>query len=181
MNHKDNRRVQMTKKLLRDSLVDMLQTESIHKISIRSLCQRADINRSTFYKYYSSQYDLLNEMEEILLSEIEQQLASNENLSNDTDLVNILEYIQDHINLCTLLVNSNIDPDFPKKLLNLPVILERLNPSCSDFNSAELTCVQDFIIYGGYQMVKRWVNTGCRESPKEMSAIIKHIYRKLLD
>jgi AcrR family transcriptional regulator len=51
------------KKLLKDSLIRLLQQGSIHRISVREICDRAGINRTTFYKYYGSQYDLLGDME----------------------------------------------------------------------------------------------------------------------
>lgn len=60
---KENRRTQMTKRMLKDSLLELLEHQDIQKISIRALCELADINRSTFYKYYASQYDLLKDME----------------------------------------------------------------------------------------------------------------------
>ena len=59
-----NQRIMLTKKLLKTGLTDMLQTRNIYQISIRELCESAGINRSTFYKYYGSQFDLLTEMEQ---------------------------------------------------------------------------------------------------------------------
>ncbi len=64
MPHQENQRVRLTKKLLQNNLMEMLETESIHRISIKSLCAQAGVNRSTFYKYYGSQYGLLREIEE---------------------------------------------------------------------------------------------------------------------
>ncbi len=56
---REDRRTQMTKRMLRDNLLELLEHQNIQKISVRALCEQADINRSTFYKYYKSQYDLL--------------------------------------------------------------------------------------------------------------------------
>ena len=63
MKKKENRRVTMTKQLLKDALVSLLEKNDIYNISIRELCEVADVNRSTFYKYYGSQFDLLADME----------------------------------------------------------------------------------------------------------------------
>ena len=49
----------MTKKIIKDTFIEMLEKKNIQKIYVRELCEKADINRSTFYKYYESQYDLL--------------------------------------------------------------------------------------------------------------------------
>ena len=56
----ENQRVYLSKKLLENALINLLKQKSLYKISIRELCEVASINRSTFYKYFSSQFDLLN-------------------------------------------------------------------------------------------------------------------------
>ena len=56
MFEKEDQRVMLTKRLLKDSLVSLLKEKTIFKITIRELCDTAGINRSTFYKYYDSQY-----------------------------------------------------------------------------------------------------------------------------
>ena len=66
----ENQRVRLSKELLRRSLTELLFEKNIHKISVREICERAQINRTTFYKYYGSQYDLLTDMENQVLEEI---------------------------------------------------------------------------------------------------------------
>ena len=78
-----NQRIMLTKKLFNNSLIDMLQTQNIYQISIRELCQYAVINRSTFYKYYRSQFDLLSEIEQDLLFNVENMLALQEDYSKN--------------------------------------------------------------------------------------------------
>ena len=41
----------------------LMETEDISRITISQLCGTAQINRTTFYKYYGSIYDLLAEFE----------------------------------------------------------------------------------------------------------------------
>lgn len=44
------------------ALSDMLCSTPIENIFIKDLCLRANVNRSTFYRYYADQYDLLNQV-----------------------------------------------------------------------------------------------------------------------
>lgn len=180
MNKKDNRRIQITKQLLRESLLELLKIEEIHKISIRTLCANANINRSTFYKHYGSQYDLLQEMEDILLSQIEKQLVlAGENVTAEESLINILTFCKNNLDLFKMLFNSNIDPDFPKRMLYLPLILEKINTKIIDNDIANISYYHDYILYGGYQMIKRWINNGCIETPVEMTQILFYAFQKL--
>ena len=179
MNHKDNRRVKLTKQLLKDSLCELLEQESIHEISVRTLCENADVNRSTFYKYYDSLYDLLKEMEDDFLEEIEKSLsAGNAEITNR--LPHILCYISSNVKMCKLLLNSNIDLDFPKRLLNLPSIMQNMNKitSVTD-DSFEISYLHDFMLYGGYQIIKRWVNEDCKIPPEKMVLMLENVFRKL--
>lgn len=56
-----------TKERIRNSLIQMLGNITIEKITIKELCMTAGINRTTFYKYYGSQYDVLNEIASIYI------------------------------------------------------------------------------------------------------------------
>lgn len=58
-----DQRTRITKKLLFDSLIEMLQEKEIDQISVAELCRRADVNRTTFYRYYQSPQDLFNDLE----------------------------------------------------------------------------------------------------------------------
>lgn len=180
MNHKDSRRVKLTKQLLKDSLCELLEQDSIHKISIRTLCETADINRSTFYKYYASQYDLLKEMEDDFLEEIEKSLAVDSKETTDR-VIHILHYAQSNKKLCKLLMTYNIDPEFPKRLLYSPAIMQKMDEIVSTKkDSIEISYLYDCILYGGYQMIKRWVNEDCQIPPKEMAFIIDSVFQKLI-
>ena len=48
MDKKEDRRTAMTKHVLKDALIEMLKEKDIYHISIRELCERADVNRTTF-------------------------------------------------------------------------------------------------------------------------------------
>ena len=65
-----NRRVLMTKRLLQNALLDLLEQNELAAISVTSLCAEADVHRSTFYKYYADPGDLLKEIEQDILDQI---------------------------------------------------------------------------------------------------------------
>ena len=52
-------RIVKTKKLLRKSLVDLLKEKSFDNITITDICNKALINRSTFYSHFNDKYELL--------------------------------------------------------------------------------------------------------------------------
>ena len=47
-----NRRVQFTKTALRDAMLELISEKPLTSITVKDVCARADINRSTFYLHY---------------------------------------------------------------------------------------------------------------------------------
>ena len=65
-----SRRVRITKQMLKDALMELLESQPLSAISVTKLCQLADVNRSTFYSYYDDILDLLKEIENDLIEQI---------------------------------------------------------------------------------------------------------------
>ena len=66
----DNRRVRMTKKLIKDAYLELLETNPSEKISVTDICRKADVNRSTFYMYYEDPITLRQDIENDLMEQI---------------------------------------------------------------------------------------------------------------
>lgn len=66
----DNRRVMLTKRILKETLIEKLKSTSLSQISVKSLCEKADLNRSTFYAHYVNLYELFDEIEDDFLAHI---------------------------------------------------------------------------------------------------------------
>lgn len=179
INEKMNQRVMLTKQLLKNGLIEMLKKEAIYKISIRDLCENAGINRSTFYKYYGSQFDLLAEMEQDLLNDISAFLSEEKDRSHKP-LEHVLRYLENNIEFVRLLFNSNVDPEFPRKLFSLPAIQQMLQGfSEKKVPDREKEYAMSFLLYGGFQMVQLWVNKDQdRESPEWMALLIENLIQK---
>ena len=167
-----NQRIFLTKKLLKNSLTKMLQTQNIYQISIRELCQNADINRSTFYKHYGSQFDLLAEMEEDLIKNIENTLLSSQNSCNENIIEQIIIYLEENIDFVRLLLNSNVDSEFPKKIFSLEPIRRMISSLKIDIKDDEYEYYCCFILYGAYQMIHEWINKENRERPAWIAALV---------
>ena len=71
MNRKDNQRTRLSKLLLRNAMLDLLkEKKTVNRITVRELCERAELNRSTFYAHYSEPRELFDELAEQLLGDV---------------------------------------------------------------------------------------------------------------
>jgi AcrR family transcriptional regulator len=73
---KNDRRVTYTRTALRDALIELMHNQHISGITVKSICERADVNRSTFYLHYRDQYDLLHQVEQEVLKTLEARLQA---------------------------------------------------------------------------------------------------------
>ena len=178
MEKKEDRRVSMTKRMLKETLTEMLREMDIYHISIRDLCQRADINRSTFYKYYGNQFDLLADMENDLLVFLSKTIA--EFADNPGKIIeNSCRYMEQHLEFGRLIVNNNVDPLFPQKLFSLAAIRDVIRREYLDKQDPEMQeYLFNYIIYGGYRVICLWLNKTRRESPEQIAGVLTHLIRK---
>ena len=58
---KDDQRIALTKRLLREGLLRLLSKTDLNKISVTQLCIESGINRATFYRHYEEPRDILND------------------------------------------------------------------------------------------------------------------------
>ncbi len=60
---KENRKVRYTKRVIRESLRELLAEKPLSRITVKELVEQADINRSTFYAHYETLPALIEEIE----------------------------------------------------------------------------------------------------------------------
>ena len=61
---RSNRRVRFTRSALREALIDLILEKPLVSITVKDICARADINRSTFYLHFKDVTDILEHMRE---------------------------------------------------------------------------------------------------------------------
>lgn len=159
----------MTRRMLKDALTDMLRDTNIYHISIRELCQRADVNRTTFYKYYGSQFDLLADMEKDMLDFLSNAIT--EHAANPVRIIETAcEYMEGRLEFVRLIINNNVDPLFPQKLFSQEAVREAALAKYGDKQDpAELEYLFNFITYGAYRVICVWLNKDDRETPQQIA------------
>ena len=172
MEEKPNQRVMLTRQLLKNSLVEMLRTERIYKISVRELCERAGINRSTFYKHYGSQMDVLLDLEEDMTEQVTHALEQFPNDYQKT-IEALCRYLEQNLAIARLLFNSGVDPEFPERLFALPAVRNALVCELqSKDRQLDTDYLITFYIYGCFYSIRSWLNRENREPPEQFAAIL---------
>lgn len=127
MNTKNNQRIRLSKMLLKNGLLDLLKEKgSVEKISVRELCDRAGLNRSTFYVHYSQPRDLLNEIEAELLAATQQHfefIGREHDTGANKYILSFLQFIKSNDKQFRALLIDSADPEFRSKFMQQSIVL----------------------------------------------------------
>ncbi|MEY8291731.1 TetR/AcrR family transcriptional regulator [Carnobacteriaceae bacterium 52-44] len=178
---KMDRRVKYTLNALKNAMIELLQESHISKISVVSLCQIADVNRSTFYTHFQDQYDLLQYITEEALSDIQSHL---QDLNRGSDahhsvqaLNQILDYVKENADVFKALLSDNCDPDIQHKVMSMTEII-----SPSDYKELDERTKNYHVLFqlnGCISILHKWLDDGTPETTEEMSTLILKLIGKL--
>ena len=175
---KTNRKTKYTQMVLRDSLIELMRQKSISKITIKELCENADINRTTFYAHYADQYQLLKSIEDETLSWAKETIAGFSGKRKKKDFINMIEkvfeYIIENKNHIQVLMSEQGDIDFQRNLL---VVIYELcgvwlidDMIIDDMEKSELYFV--FLVNGSVGLIQHWLKSGMSETANELAEIV---------
>lgn len=80
MNTKNNRQFQNSDIRMKHAMLELVNTTPFDKITVRLICSKAGVNRSTFYAHYVDIYDMITQMETNLQKELMSNYLASENM-----------------------------------------------------------------------------------------------------
>ncbi len=116
---KTDARVKYTQKAIKDALIGLLENKPINRITVKEVCDVAGINRATFYSHFADCFDVLEKIENDLLSDFEKSLAY-VNVAEVSELINaIYDMIDANAEICRVLVFHNKDSALLTRMLGM--------------------------------------------------------------
>lgn len=158
---KENQRVKLTKRIFKNTLIDLLKDKAIYNIKVKELCDKAELNRTTFYKHYENIYDVLADIEYDVLKDSEQCISEIENITEvqiKNALYKQLCNIQRNKDVYYLLLVNSADNEFYGKLMKTTIDLLKRNIAQSNIDLAEnYEFIFSYIITGTIDIIKKWL------------------------
>ena len=97
MNKKDLRVIK-TKNTIYTALIELMKEKTFEEIKVSDICNKALINRSTFYAHYTDKYELLSEwISELKLSFTKELKINEENENPKKYYLELIKIFLDHI------------------------------------------------------------------------------------
>lgn len=164
-------RVRYTKMVIVQNFIRLLKEKSLNKITVKEICDLAELNRATFYKHYLDVYDLLDKIELQFLDELMTVLRSRENTTAKDMLTFIMVNFKAEEETYKAICSTNGDPTFPAKIFEA---CHDISLSGSVLESKKVTAVQRewayrFIANGCNGILVKWIADGMREPISEVA------------
>ena len=181
MVRKENQRIALTRRLLQEGLLRLLEHHKLEDISVTALCKEAGINRATFYNHYTSPTTLLKEMEQNLIAELQRITAhveSIEDVVSQTEQCLIL--LKENSSLFHMLVWYHIDRDLEEMVEKIArhYDMHRINEMENEFDSETVHLVSSYLYSGCYSLIREWLLHDMSKSPREIAELLVNIVNK---
>ena len=172
---KNNRRILITKRILKESLMKLMQKKPISKITIKEICDLSEMSRSTFYLHYQDQFELLSDIENDVMEKTTHALGNFDGVLNTTESIRIfLEYVKENKESFGILLCQPETEDFQKS------IIERIEnnvkaslPEMLDHKSADYLFT--FIMHGSLNVLRSWIQNDFDMPTEELARLIYYL------
>lgn len=183
VNKKDNQRTRISKLLFRNALTDLIKEKGgVSKISVRELCERAELNRSTFYAHYSEPKDILDEIESEILTETEAHLKK---IGAETDagahryIVSFLKFIRQNDKTFRVLLIDSADPEFRARFMNQSIV-QFVSNLRIDLPERIEQYVFSYILNGSTGIIIQWIRSDYSIDENETADLLFSINQSAL-
>ncbi len=173
-------RTRKTKRAIRNAFAKLLSEKELSNITVRDVAELAEINRKTFYRYYSGIYQVVDEIENEIVRSYEQIIGE---IDFKQDLENPYRIFE------RLTATINMDLDFYSYLLSMQGNLSLASKISEMLKSktietllphvpmdAEVADIMlEYVISGMVAVYQQWFNSGRRESMELISETLSKL------
>ena len=169
-----NRRAKITKILLQDAFIELLQHKPFSQITIKEICEKADLNRTTFYLHYIDRDSLIEDIESNARIRIDEYIRTIHAENDKEKYISLmLEYIRDNSTLFKILLFNNNNARNQKQFLKY--ITDTVNEnSLAGLTVEQNKYAKEFITNGCLGILAAWFESDFDMSTKKLA---RQIYK----
>ena len=175
-------RVRYTKMVIKNSFISLLKVKPINKVTVKEICELSEINRATFYKYYSDAYDLLENMEQALLDELLVTVGEGAQRKFKETFTLILESLKADGELYQTLFSENGDKSFHSRIFALCYKSTGMdtNEKFRTLSPAKQKWLYYFIAQGCSGILDQWISCGMEEPIEEVVTFADKLFQNTI-
>lgn len=114
-----DRRIRYTRRVLKQSLLEILKQKPVNKITVKEVCEMAELNRATFYTHYSDCFALLDSIEQDLLNAFESSLKFVNFFDMTTLIEAIYTMVEQNEEACRVLIFQGVRTSILQRMIDI--------------------------------------------------------------
>ncbi len=176
-------RVRYTNMVIKNSFIQLLREKPLSKITVTGICEKSNINRATFYKYYADPYDLLKQIEAELILDL-QKLIEKANSENVTEMLSVmLNKMKENGEIYTVLFSDHGNNTFINQVFSLCYQMTqfRFMDMLPAMTQVQREWFYYFLVQGSSSIMSRWAQNGMKEEPLEVAQFMNKLILTLLN
>ena len=176
----ESRRVRITKRLMKEALLELLEKNELADISVTAICKTANVHRSTFYDHYRAPADLLRDTEQDLLDRIPIPQPMTDPADQDRIIeasTAFFEFVKENKKACRILFGESADSGFSARLVEF--LCSAGLPVRADADEAKSRFISLYIANGTVGMMREWIRGDFRMSSREIAELMYFLSRKV--
>lgn len=186
-----DRRITKSKKALRDAMVELMEERGFDGFTVNDLCERANLNRGTFYNHFHDKEDLLATLEDEIVADLDCFQVQMQSLSVPQllkyraarkplpFLVELFDYLREQGDFLHAVLGPGGDVRFGPRLrdavcTNLveSILHERYRSNPTPFVGYYVA----FFASAYLGVITRWIETGMQEGSEDMALIAMRLF-----
>ncbi len=167
----NDKRIRLSKRKLRDSLLALMQTKKLEDITITELVAHAGLTRATFYKYYNSTDLLLREIEDDVVADLETSYLSYlEDPANQSQIsasvIRLFEHVYRYTEFYKVIFNRDLPSAYLHRIVDVlkHLAYEELKHLPSS-PAIDMELRANYKAFSWLGLVIAWVRGGFRFTP----------------
>lgn len=155
-------RVVKTRAVIKNTLIEIMSEKEISKITVSELCEKAKINRKTFYRHYREISDVTAELENEALEEFSRGFKNGSILDARTIISGISEVLGGRRDFYSRMLKFNPDlfSNGRLKTALCRTICASLRNTSSEKNEKVFISAAEFIAAGVFSLYSAWLEEG---------------------
>lgn len=115
---KTDARVRYSRRVLKEAFLTLLGKKPVNKITVKEVCELAELNRATFYAHYSDCFALMESIEEDLIEAFESSLKRIGSFDVRALIEAIYAMVEQHGEACRVLIFGGASPSLPGRMID---------------------------------------------------------------
>lgn len=159
-----------------EAIIELMKTEDLKKIRISAVVKKAGVSRTTFYKYYNTLEDVLDDYMNEIVAEYNVEKHKNSEITSLYDYKNILltfNFFDQYADFFKIITNQGL----------YSILIDAINSFMTkNFYSEKYNLYELYCYSGGLlNIFIKWEEQGKKEKPEEIAQIVYDLYHHLHD